>query len=107
MATTIGAWKEIFIKKYKESGFNFFGYFDDQYEVLIKQKLSDDNETTWFNGYVQFKVPLKNRYEFESFRHKNIIGCDTSDHSSKSEPEHLFILRNRITAMIKEHHKNN
>lgn len=103
MASTVTTWKEIFTKKYKESKFNYFGYFDNKYEVLFKKKLSDDLEHVWFNGYVKLDEPLKEKYEFESYRNKNIIGCDTSDHSSKSELNQLSILRSRITATINEY----
>ncbi len=104
MATTIKTWKETFIHKYKQHGFNYFGWFDDKYEILFKQKLSDDLVTTWFNAYVKLKKPLKDQYVFEGYHHGNIIGCDTSDHVSMSEPEQIEILRDRITATINEHH---
>ena len=104
MATTTETWKEIIIHKRHQSGFNWFGLFDDSYEIIIKQKLSDDKETRWFNAYIKIKEPLKPKYQFESYRNKNIIGCDTSGAISNSQLTQLALVRQRITAIIEEHH---
>lgn len=106
MAITIQTWKEKFIHKYKDVGFNYFGYFDHNYQVLFKKKLSDDLVTVWFNAYVKLEEPLKGKYEFESYRDKNIVGCDTSDHTSKSDLKQCNIIRDRINSIINEHYEN-
>lgn len=104
MASTIKTWKETFIHKYKESGFNYFGWFDDKYEILIKKKLSDDHETIWFTAYVKLDEPLKESYQFESYRNKNIIGIDSSDLTSWTAEYQKTILKVRIKSIINEHH---
>lgn len=103
MASTTKIWKELFIYEFEPKWLNWFGLLDQKYEVLFKQKLSDDNETTWFNAYVKFEK-VNEKYEFEGYRMNNIIGCDTSDQTSKSEHEQLSILHDRITKTIEEHH---
>lgn len=105
MATTIELKKEIVTKKYRDSGFNFFGYFDHKYEVLIKKKLSDDLKTMWFNAYVKLEEPLKYKYLFESYRIRNIVGCDSSDYSSSNETFQENIVIDRIVKIINEHHE--
>jgi len=105
MATTTQTWKETFTKKYKDLGFDYFGWFDAKYEIIFKKKSSDDLSTIWFNAYVKLDGQLKEKYEFESYRIKNIIGCDTSEFGSNPDLAQLSILRSRITSIINEHYE--
>lgn len=102
MATTTEITKQEYT--YIPSGFNPLGFKNITYEILIKEKLSDDLETFWYNAYVKLVGDPKPIYSHESFRNKNIIGTDTSDLSSKSEDIQMKVVMERIIGIIKEHH---
>ena len=105
MAKTIETWKEIMAApKDKFTFWEKLLWGIPKYQVMFKKKLSDDNNTVWFCAYVKLEEPLKEAYKFESYRDKNIIGCDTSDHTTHSQLTQIALVTWRMKHIINEHH---
>lgn len=85
MSITLKEWKEL-IEVPRVGWFNrLFGrvYL---YEILIRERVTDEDNIHYYTAWVNLSGNLKERYGFESERSKNMIGTDTYEYNKSEKP---------------------
>ncbi|MFZ3385322.1 MAG: hypothetical protein WA144_15485 [Candidatus Methanoperedens sp.] len=105
-AATIDQWTERMTIPQDWKGLRFFGILDVEYDILIKERVTDEDNIYYYTAWVNLgNGELKKHYQFESDRKGYYIAVDTYELAKLVSGTFIQkdIIKERMAVIVKEH----